>query len=168
MSKYLLMIKKRNWDNLDVSWLINNDIQADPLCGLLIIEGSMSVWYIDDSKLYLDLIIAALVVNRQNLDKFEYGLFDHNVLDDVEIKVEKTTGTTPIDNINSFHRDLTQLTIDKATILIKAIFPTIQKERVPVENVKQKVIIALEKEQINFNKVNRSMKSQLSVLMANF
>ena len=71
MSKYLLMIKKRNWDNLDVSWLINNDIQADPLCGLLIIEGSMSVWYIDDSKLYLDLIIAALVVNRQNLDKFE-------------------------------------------------------------------------------------------------
>ena len=90
------------------------------------------------------------------------------MLDDVEIKVEKTTGTTPIDNINSFHRDLTQLTIDKATILIKAIFPTIQKERVPVENVKQKVIIALEKEQINFNKVNRSMKSQLSVLMANF
>ena len=151
MSKYLLMIKKRNWDNLDVSWLINNDIQADPLCGLLIIEGSMSVWYIDDSKLYLDLIIAALVVNRQNLDKFEQGLFDHNVLDDVEIKVEKTTGTTPIDNINSFHRDLTQLTIDKATILIKAIFPTIQKERVPVENVKQKVIIAIEKEQINFN-----------------
>jgi len=80
MPLYLLMINKRKWDRLNVPWLKPNQIQADPLGDLRINEGALSVWHIEDDESNLDLVIAALVATRQNFDKFEYGLFDQEIV----------------------------------------------------------------------------------------
>jgi hypothetical protein len=50
-------------------------------------EGTLSVWHIEDDRSNLDVVIAALAATRQNVDKFEYGLFDQEIADRLGIKV---------------------------------------------------------------------------------
>jgi hypothetical protein len=166
MPQYLLRIKKRKWDKLNLPWLEPNQIQADPLGDLNISEGTLSVWHIEDDKSNLDLVIAALAVNRQNFDKFEYGLFDQKIVDSIKLKIQIVPGDTPIDNVNSWHRDLVELTVDKASSLVKAIFDNFDKQRLLVDDVKTKIINAAKEGSINLQNVkDPTMKNEIIRLL---
>lgn len=164
MPQFLLRITKRKWDKLNVQWLRPNDIQADPLGDLSIIDGTLSVWYIEDDRSNLDLIVTALAATRERFDKFEFGLFDQNVVDLVDVLVKIKPGDTPLENANHWHRDLTELTIDKATTLVKTIFNGLEKKRLFAETITDRILGAVHAGDINLQKVNKTMRKKISEL----
>lgn len=162
--QFLFRITKRKWDKLNVQWLQPNDIQADPLGDLRITDGTLSVWYIEDDRSNLGLIVTALAATRQKFDKFEYGLFDQNVLDIVDVLVKKKPGDTPIENANVWHRDLVELNIDKATTLVKTIFNGLEKKRLLPDAITARILDAVHAGDINLQKVNKPMREKISEL----
>ncbi len=126
----------------------------------------MSVWYVEDDRSNLNVIVTALAATRQNFDKFEYGLFDQKDLDFVGISVKKKPGNTPLRKANVWHRDLVELTIDKATRLVKTIFNNLEKKRLLREDIKTRIINAVRAGDIDLQKVNKSMGEKIEKLIA--
>jgi len=164
MPQYLLMINKRKWDRLDVPWLKPNQIQADPLGDLRITEGALSIWHIEDDKSNLDLVIAGLATTRQNVDKFEYGLFDQEIVTGLDLKAQITTGNSPIDAANVWHRDLIELTAEQALNLVNAIFDDFEKYRLYDDEVQARILGAVRDGHIDLHKVNKSLKNKIAQL----
>lgn len=165
MPYYLLKIIKRKWDKLNLPWLEPDQIQADPLGDLRINEGELSLWYIDEDRSNLDLIITALAVNRESFDKLEYGLFDQRIVEEIGLKIQKTPGATPIDSANFWHYDLIHLTIEKASNLVKSIFGNLVKQRILADDLRDKVLKAIRDGNIDLQKLNKSMRSKINQLM---
>lgn len=138
------MIRKRNWDKpADAPWLKSNELHADPLGDLRTTDNALSVWLIHDDKSNLEQVIIALAVNRQQIDKFEYGLFDQAIPLKLDIPMLTSDGKTPIPDANRWHRDLVQLTADKLVDLAKAIFDKMERERLFHEEVAAKILAVL-------------------------
>jgi hypothetical protein len=156
------MIKKRKWDlPMDLQWLKSNEVVADPLGDLNITDGKLSVWCIEEDESNLDLIITALAANRQKFDKFEYGLFDQKLLDAVGISVKKDLGRTPLAEANDWHRDLIELTVDKASMLVNTIFNRLEKRRILDREIRAKILKAVESGDITLNKLDPSMQNKI-------
>ncbi len=164
MPQYLLMINKRKWDRLNALWLKPDQIQADPLGDLRINEGTLSVWQIEDDRANLDLVITALAATRQNFDKFEYGLFDQEIVINLGLKAQITPGNTPIDTANGWHRDLIQLTGDQALNLVKSIFDSLEKHRLYDDEVQTRILDAIQEEYLDLHKVNKSLRNKITQL----
>jgi hypothetical protein len=158
------MINKRKWDRLNVPWLKPNQIQADPLGDLRINEGTLSVWQIEDDRANLDLVITALAATRQNFDKFEYGLFDQEIVTYLGLKVRISSGNTPIDAANDWHRDLIQLTADQALSLVKSMFDTLEKHRLYDDEVQTGILNAIQQGYLDLHKVNKSPRNKITQL----
>jgi len=156
---FLITIKKRKWDELlDAAWLPKGEIQADPLGDLHPSEGSISIWWVDEQLLNLDDIIVALALTRDKWDIFEYGLFDSSIPGNLGLLVKETIGKTPLPQINHFHRDLVELTVDKYVQFIKGIFPQVQKERAYRDDIWEKVREARNKHLIDANLLNKKIR----------
>jgi hypothetical protein len=165
MPLYLIKITKRRWDRpTDAPWLPEDEIPADPLGDLRPKEGKLSVWLVDAQSSNLDGIIVALALTREKWDNFEYGLFDSSIPERLGIRFFTTEGTTPLIQINRFHRDLAELTADKYTQLIKEVFPQLRKERLYEEEVKQKVRIAQTTTQIDEQRLNEKIRPRFQAL----
>ncbi len=164
MPKYLFRITKRKWDKINVVWLKENEIQADPLGDLRISDGNLSVWHIEDDKSNLDEIIVALAVTRDNFDKFEYALIENEALEQARIDKVKEPGNTPFSNANHWHRDLVELTVNKISNLIDIVFNDIEKVRVPKKEVQEKIKKAVSRKSIDLNKLKDSMRQKIEQL----
>ena len=162
---YLIKITKRRWDRpSDAPWLPKGEIPADPLGDLRPKEGKLSVWLVDAQSSNLDFIIVALALTREDWDNFEYGLFDPSIAERLGIRLLTTEGVTPLIHINSFHRDLAELTADKYAQLIKEIFPRLRKERLYVDELLQKVRIAQKTTQIDEQRLNKKIRPRFQAL----
>ena len=162
--KYLLMIKKRKWDALSDPWLGSGEVPGDPLGDLRITRGKLSLWYIEKDGSNLDLIVAALAANRERFDKFEYALFEQNIVYKIDLAVEETIGATPLNDANKWHRDLVHLTVDKAAHLVTSIFSTLEKKRVPKNDVRRRVVDAYREGLLYMKQVPPSMREVLSAV----
>jgi len=164
MPLYLLMINKRKWDRLNIPWLKPNQIQADPLGDLRINEGALSVWHIDDDRSNLEFVIVALAAARQNFDKFEYGLFDQEIVGGLDLKVQVTPGNSPIEVANGWHRDLIQLTAEHALSLVNTMFDSLEKHRLYDDEIQTRILNAIREGYLDLPKVNKSLRSKIAQL----
>lgn len=167
MPQFLFRITKRKWDKVEFSWLSNDEIQADPLGDLRVSNGNLSVWHVEDDKSNLDQIIVALAVTRDTFDKFEYALVRQEALEQAGISKVVEPGKTPVTNVNHWHRDLIELTINKVTNLVNIIFNDLEKVRVPEKEVKEKIEQAVKSNSIDLQKVKPSMRNKIDELKSN-
>lgn len=159
---YLLRIKKRKWDRLDLSWLQTDEVHSDPITDLDTEEGVLSVWEIDDDGSNLSLVIAALASNRDKLAKFEYGLFDEQYPKKLNINVEVTEGGTSVQEANRYHRDLTKLTIQKLALLVGDVFTSIEKFRLDKDEVQDEIVESVKQNRIDINRLrSQKLKSEI-------
>jgi hypothetical protein len=97
------MIRQSRWDlSQKCDWLGEADFANTD-------ENSLSVWLLDDDKKDLDDVTAALVASREKTDKLDYVLFMAEHLHAVGIEVCEESGTTPDEQVNALHRNLTHL-----------------------------------------------------------
>ena len=163
MPLYLVRITKRRWerDFQESPWLVPNLISADVYADVKVTKGDLSIWHIEDDRSNLNDVITALAVNRQLLAPLDYGLFPQNVIVDSHLTLVHTAGDTPLADANHWHRDLTELTVDKLTDFIKTIFDIMEKNRVQQRVVKQLITSAAAANRIDISQVEESMKPYL-------
>lgn len=81
------------------------------------------------------------------------------------IRFENNPGNTLFENANSWHRDLIELTVDKVTNLVKAMFGTLQKERLLQNDIKDRILEAVKGGLVDLQKVNKSIREKITQLM---
>jgi len=93
-------------------------------------SNTISVWHIVDDHGNKDRIIAALAATRQQATNFDYFLLEEHYIREINIRIVETQGNSPDNGINSWHRDLVELSAEKLMALAKVIQQHAQIERI--------------------------------------
>ena len=129
----LRKINKRRWDAVQegIPWLPPGEFPAAPLADLsTTVECELSVWQVYDDRSNLEWVIAGNAANLDHPDKFDYLLFDPQVLDDLGIPLRVTAGGSVDPAANEeWHRDLVELRSGKIVALAKSLSERAEKAR---------------------------------------
>lgn len=91
-------------------WLKDGELVADILCEeMATVNGTLSVYLLDEGKSQLDRIVAALACTRNYLQNLDYVIFRQDDLNQV-FSLEDSLGETPDSLVNNLHRDIVHLT----------------------------------------------------------
>lgn len=114
---------RRRWDKVDLPWLGQGEIPADPMADLKTNENKLSVYYVEKNQSNLNDVIEAIAATRNFPDRFDYLLFDEEICSELKIEVRDTKGETPNEEVNKkWHRDLAELSADKLLELAKVVY----------------------------------------------
>jgi uncharacterized protein (DUF2267 family) len=73
------------------------------------------------------------------ISNLDYALFDQQIVTEINIKFINTRGDSPDEQVNSWHRDLIELSASKLIELAKAIQTQAEIKRIQVQDVIQLV-----------------------------
>ena len=95
----LRTIEFGKWENWEYPWLEDGDLPADPFWDFKTRHNALSVWEVGEDESLIGRVAAATTVkrrsaNKQSVRKFEYILFDSDVLSDLQIDQIKERGDT--------------------------------------------------------------------------
>ena len=154
MPLILRKIRKAKWYRSDaVPWLAKEDLQADALVDLATKGNRLSVYVVEDDQSNLERIIAGLAANCDFISDFDYALFAQEALDEIKINAEDTNGETPDPVVNSWHRDLVELSAANIFALAKVIGTKAERKRVLSKRVLALVARAVVSGQIERDKL---------------
>jgi hypothetical protein len=148
----LRAVRKNRWyQDKSLTWLAAGEIQADSLGDLITRGNTLSVWQIEDDESNLEQVMVALTANRDNVANLDYALFDVDLISAIDIKIEPNAGDSLYETANSWHRDLTELTVAKLVKLAEAIFLKAKIVRVP-----EKKVLDLIKESVKLGHIDKA------------
>ena len=104
----------------DLDWLQPNEIQSDALLDLQTKGNRLSVYKIEDAEDAKQIAIA-LASNRDYPDNLDYAVFDDTTLVSTGIAISQQDGDTPHYKVNELHYDVSNLTVERLTVLAHAI-----------------------------------------------
>lgn len=148
MPPFLLrQIDKRRWDWVDeeIPWLPAGELPAASLGDLkTTVQSDLSVWHIQEDRANLEDVVASLAANRDHSDKFDYTLFDMELLAVAGLHPTPTRGNSANRVMNEqWHRDLVELTSSKLVQLAHLISQHGTFDRVREERVKELIVEAV-------------------------
>ena len=164
MPFYLRAINKNRWYRSAVpSWLPENDIPAQPLADLIPRpEENLSLWYIDDDRLNLKRVAAAIVSGRERIDKFDYALFTQEAIEVAGLSVVQSVGKTPDEQANiDWHWEVPELTADRVVRFAKAIYSRVETKRITPIVMRGLIVEALAAGQLETKKISRRLLDDL-------
>jgi hypothetical protein len=145
----LRKIRKAKWyKNEGVSWIPDDELQADALSDIATKANELSVYSVKEDKSDLDWVIAALATTSEHLSNFDYALIDTKFLDELNIIYKQTDGTTMDDEVNQSHFDIIELTASKL-LQLAYIIKDSDRDRYSVKKVAQLIVNSIENERIN-------------------
>lgn len=150
-------------------FLARGDVPADPFGDLRTKENKFSVWLIEDDQLDLQRVICAIAATREKPDKFDYLLFDLQMLSGVNIEISQTVGDTPDKEINiSFHHDLIDLSGLKLFNLVRAIMESDDFETIRLfpRQVTDLLLDAVRSSRLPLRQLNSKLQEKLGPLLA--
>jgi hypothetical protein len=101
----------------------------------------------------LERIIAGIAANCDFISDFDYALFAQEALDEIKINAEDTSGETPDIVVNSWHRDLVELSAANIFALAQVIGTKAERKRVLSRRVLELVAHAVASGQIERDKL---------------
>ena len=161
MAFLLRKIRKNRWYKEKFDWLPDGELQADPLSDLGTKSNELSVYHVVIDESNLDRIIASLAANSEQCDNFDFAIFDENIISELGIKIKKSKGELPDEQVNNWHSDLCELSATKLVILAKAIYDKAKTGRKVPEQVLNLVADSLRKGRIDRGRIK--WKSQNDV-----
>ena len=163
MPLLLRKLRKPRWTlDKDLPWLAEGDIPADPLSDLATSENKLSVFLVEDDRSNLDQVVTAVAATRGHLAVFDYALFDQQLLPQLNIKIESTDGGTLDQVVNSWHRDLVELSALKLVELAKAILANAEKNRVLEKKIGQLMAQAVSLGRIDGDQLTPETRSKIA------
>lgn len=163
MPYFLRVIRKPRWYlERALAYLDTGQFPADPLADLNTQDNLLSVWHVEDDQSNLARIVTALAANRERLDKLDYALIDHLKVQELQMKVERSSGGTPDRIANDWHRDICELSALNLTDLAKAILPERDKRhRVSAKEIQQRIREAIQSGRIDTDRLKPQLKAKL-------
>ncbi len=145
MPLILRTIRKAKWYRNDpLPWLSPDELQADALVDLNTKGNALSVYLVkEDDAEALERLVTALAANRDSIKELDYALFADDILSEIGIKISAVGGNTPDSVVNTWHRDLTELSASKIMRLADAIRKGARIKRIPGKRIRGLIIDAL-------------------------
>ena len=153
-----------NWehDPEDNSWLLPNEIPADPLSGLSTNNNSLSVYLLDEIDVKLKRCVAAFAANRNNVQEIHYLIFDEKLVDEVGIKRDTIEGKLCDEEINKTHQNLSEISSQKLVALVAKILDDCHSDLCDRIQVCQLIKNSIQNGWINEDRVNKGIKKSLN------
>ncbi len=110
-----------------LEWLQAGDVPADPLDNLATDQNKLSVYEVTGDQSQIERIAAAFAAgsNDDKPKEFEFILFNQEILPELAIRLDSSEpGVTGDSEVDSWHRDLVELSADKLASLAKRLVPT--------------------------------------------
>ena len=160
--------------NWEFPWLEDGDLPADPFGDFQTRSNALSVWNVGEDESLIGRVAAATTVKRcsangQSVRKFEYILFDSDVLSDLEIdQINEKGDTFDSDLDSSIHFNLVKLSGLRLHKLIDRIRALSRPVRIQTKDVLRYIRTSFENghllEQDLPPEALRKLKGQLSRL----
>ena len=132
MSRLLIKVKRRPWDRSQrPEHVAGDDVPADCLTDLRVRDNELSLWHIEDDEKNLNGVVTALASAVHFPAKIDILLFDTSIIQNLSLKLRSTVGKTPRTDINTWHRDLVELSGKKLVEFAIAVFYGAESRRVP-------------------------------------
>lgn len=99
------------WDKShdDFPWLGKSELVADVLKSLGTVDGTLSMYQIENPETQVSRVIAALASGKDTIQHFDYLLVPIDVVMD-RFQSDDTLGKTPDSTVNNWHLDIVNLT----------------------------------------------------------
>jgi len=157
----LRAIRKSRWNRTNCPWLALGEIQSDLLSDFETKNNTLSVWLIQDDQSNLNEVVLALAINRDTISNFDYTIFDIDLMEILNIKLEVNEGNTPYNRANSWHRDLVELTINKIIKLAESLLEDAEKVRISEKKIANLIQVAVNNSQIDREILKPSISKKL-------
>ena len=156
------LLKKLDWFLEEpISWLSTGDIPADPLGQLATKKNTLSVYEVNDDQYRIERVAAALAANRKDIDTIEYFTFDQSILERVGISLRDVKGDTCDEEVNSWHRDMIEISGNNLLTFAKQVVQIIPSDFVVKPRVRELIIDSLRTDRYVYSKVQLSSKDKL-------
>ena len=123
----------RRWDSIESGeypWLKNGEFPADIFHDFRTEKGILSVWLVEEDYSNLERVLTAFAANRRSIDKLDFIIFNSQIFDDLEIRVEFEEGDTPDEFANNqWHWNLIELSGQKAASLAARLYYESERKR---------------------------------------
>lgn len=165
---FLRKIERTKWLTPDdTSWLESGDIPADPLGDLATTGNAFSLWHIEEDRSNFDRVVAGFASKLGNPRNFGYSLFRQEVLTNLGLAVNKTTGDSFDQEVNEkWHWEVVHVSADRLLELAKALFPLSDGRDVVLgPTIEQLIVDAISKRRIRFDGLQQTMKVKIRPLL---
>lgn len=118
-------------------------------------------WLLDDAKEDLPQILEALASNRERLDKLDYTIIDEQTVRAIPVTIAEVDGDSPHRTANSIHRNITELSAFKLTLLASEMMP-LERFRLTERQVKDMLAAALREGRLDRGGLHDTLLAQLT------
>jgi len=158
MTTLLRKLDKKIWLDPQIAKRLGS-LQADALKNFKTRDNKLSVFLSDDIE--PERILTAIASSRDQVAEIDYAVFDDKVLQQAEIKSEKTEGETPDDVVNMHHIDLIDLTAQQIQLLASFIQDHGALRRHQKKAIKKFLTQAIFTGWLEYSKINTKLLSDL-------
>lgn len=154
------------WDKTQFpSWLKEGELPSCIIRDLRADNNALSLWEIHADGSNLPHVIAALVAsNRKSVkNDFDYALLHENYLDGISFKPIKKIGKTPYGNINSYHYDIPNLSINTVVYFAYLLSRYGKFDRMGWKDIKTQLKDAHKRGQLDLAGMELKLKEQLGI-----
>ncbi len=157
-------IRNKSWwdkSHEELPWLNKGELIADVFKSLGTHNGDLSTYVIEADKSNLNQVVAAYACTRESLQRVDYVLIPYEVVDN-SFELKDTPGSTADDAVNSWHRDISELTPQKLLDLVYLINSHRDKmTRIPRKTVEKEVCKSRKLKNIDCEKVHPTLKEKI-------
>lgn len=163
MPLVLRKISKSRW-YIDKPWLQLHDLKADATKDLAATDGKLSIYLVEETNSStLDRVIAALGANVDRPDKFDFALIDLQLLMELGFETKDTPGVTPDNEVNSWHREMVNLSITKIMRLAFLIRDQAKRDRISQPEVVELVKNGIAAGHLDRNRMKENFLQKIGI-----
>ena len=155
----LRTIKKPRW--YKAAWLKEGKAQANALGDLQTKENKLSFWHVHDNKSNLHQVVGAIAAGRDVPEKFDYAIFNQNLLKKSDIEIEQTAGDSFHKEADEhWHRDTANLSAENVAEIANIIMKHGMKDRIWPSDVVRLVTKEVKSGAIDVNPLKERLKQR--------
>jgi len=153
------------WDKTQFpTWLSTDDLPSCIVRDLRVDDNALSLWEIPDEETNLPQIITAIASTRKSLKSdFDYALLNTSYIDQINFTSSSEVGETPYSEINSYHRNLSNLSINKLVYFAHLLCKFGIFRRMGWKEKKTLLLDAVKNKNLNLKIVPGELKQQLGI-----
>ncbi len=154
-----------NWDrSLFPQWVGNDDLPSCIISDLQADDNALSVWEILDGEANLCQVITAIASQQAGSKAyFDYALLKSEFIDDVNFCLSKEEGETPYKDANPYHRNLSNVSMNKAVYFAHLLCRNGDFRRASWKQVRKSILDAHENGKLDLSRVRKGLKKDLGI-----
>ena len=157
-------IRNKSWwdkSKEELPWLGQGVLVGDVFKGLGTVDGSLSVYLINEDKSNINRVVAAYACTRNSIQRVDYDLMPTDAVTGA-FRMNKIAGNTADDEVNQWHYDITELTtrslVDFAYLIGDHL---VSMTRVREKTVARAVKLGIERGYLDCDRIDPILRSRI-------